>query len=182
MNKIFLETDRTFLRETSPNDTSLLLDLDSDPEVMKYLNDGRPSTPEEVKAAMDRIIKVIEKHHPRFGFWLAYSKENNEFMGWFHFRPGKKTPDDTKNIELGYRLKKKYWGQGFATEVSRALIKLGFEKYKIDSVFAITMKANLSSQNVMKKLGMSFVTEYIEEEFPGKDKIAVRYELKRSAT
>lgn len=180
MNKIFLETSRVRLTEISRDDWPLLLDLDSDPEVMKYLSNGRPSTPEEVKAAMDRIMKVIEKHHSRFGFWLAYSKENNEFMGWFHFRPGKKTPDDTKNIELGYRLKKRFWDKGYATEVSRALITLGFEKYKIDSVFAVTMKANQSSQNVMRKLGMSFVTEYREEEFPGEDKSAVRFELKRS--
>ncbi len=177
--KIFLQTDRIRLVEITKDDIPLLLDLDSDPEVMKYLTGGRPSTLEEVTAGMERILKVVEKFQYKYGFWLAYLEETNEFIGWFLFRPGKKTPDDDKNIELGYRLKKKFWGKGYATEVSRALLLLGFEEYKLDSIFAIALKANTASQNVMKKVGMKWVADYIEEDFPGADKSAVRFAIQR---
>lgn len=177
MNKMFLQTERVFLREINITDISLLLDLDSDPDVMKYLSDGKPSTFDDVQMAMSRILKVCEDHKYQFGFWIAYSRDQNEFMGWFHFRPDKKDSQNVRNIELGYRLKKKFWGQGFATEVSQALLKYGFEKCDIDSVFAITMKSNSSSQNVMKKLGMTWICDYVEDNFPGNDKSAVRYAI-----
>ena len=175
MNKIFLKTDRILLTEVTKDDVPLLIDLDSDPEVMKYLTDGKPSTIEDVTAGIERMLKVAEKFQYKFGFWLAFTKEKNEFMGWFHFRPGKATPDDVKNIELGYRLKKKFWGQGYATEVSHSLLSIGFDQYHLDSIFAVTMKTNLASQKVMKKLGLKHFNDYIEENFPGPDKSAVKF-------
>lgn len=177
MNKIFLETERVILTEVRPVEGHFLLDLDSDPEVMKFISDGRPSTPEEIEAAMGRIMKVIQDNQYRFGFWFAFTKDTQEFMGWFHFRPGKQTPTDIKNIELGYRMKKKFWGKGYATEVSHALLDLGFNRYGIDRVFAIAMKDNHASQNVMKKMGMTKYEDYIETEFPGEKKAAVRYQV-----
>lgn len=179
MKKKFLETDRVYLIEITKDDAPLLLDLDSDPEVMKFLTDGKTSTVEDIKVTMDRILKVIGKYQHKYGFWLAYTKETHEFMGWFLFRPDKKHPDDLRNIELGYRLKKKFWGLGYATEVSREILSIGFSGYQVDSIFAITMKANQASQNVMKKLGMKWEADYTEEEFPGADKSAVRYKIKR---
>lgn len=180
MNSMFLESERVILTEISVDDALLLFELDSDPDVMKHLTDGKPSTMQDIASAMERIRKVIEKFQYKFGFWLAYSKENHEFMGWFHFRPGKSTPDDVKNIELGYRLKKKFWGKGYATEVSTRLIDIGFEKYELDSVFATTMKANLASQKVMQKLGLKHASDYEEEGFPGEDKSAVKYVIKKN--
>lgn len=180
MRKKFLETDRIYLTEISEEDTALLLELDSDPDVMKHLTAGKPSTVKEIQATMERILQVINKYQYKFGFWLAYEKATNEFIGWFLFRPGKKTPDDVNTIELGYRLKKKFWGKGYATEVSREFLSLGFRDYQVTTIFAITMKANLASQNVMKKLGMKWVEDYIEEDFPGEDKSAVRFEIERS--
>ena len=180
MNKIFLESERVLITEITRSDANLLLDLDSDPEVMKYLTDGKPSSPQDIAAAMDRIMGVIEKFHYKFGFWLAFTKDTQEFMGWFHFRPGKSTPDDLKNIELGYRLKKKFWGKGYATEVSEKFIQIGFERYDIETIWATTMKKNLGSQRVMQKLGMSFAGDYTEPLFPGSDQEAVKYVLSKT--
>ncbi len=179
MEDIFLETDRIVLKELEPEDLHLFADLDSDPVVMTYLNGGRPSTPEEIRAGFDRSFALKEKHQKRFGLWIAFLRDSNEFIGWFLFRPDKKLPDDVKNIELGYRLKKKFWGKGYATEVSRALVDLGFEKYRLDSVFAVALVGNIGSQAVMKKVGMDRVREYVESDFSGESKLAVRYELKR---
>lgn len=178
MSKTFLETKRVVLKEFTAGDEHYLKDLDSDPEVMKYLTDGRPSTDEEVAGAVSRILSLKEKHSGRFGVWLAFERSTGEFIGWYLFRPCKTTPDDARNIELGYRLKRKFWGQGLASEVSQELLRVGFENYKLDSIFAITLKTNLGSQGVMKKIGMKWVKDFVDDQFPVKDKSAVRFEIK----
>lgn len=180
MKQIILETDRVRLVEMEPSDASYLQDLDSDPEVMKHLTDGRPSTPEEIQATIVRVLMLKEQHSPKFGVWLAFEKSNDEFIGWFLFRPDKKNPTDLDNIELGYRLKKKFWGKGYATEVSKALLERGFTELNLNSIFAITLKNNLASQAVMKKIGMTWLLDYIEDQFPGEDKNAVRFRLLKS--
>jgi RimJ/RimL family protein N-acetyltransferase len=178
MNKVFFETHNVSLRYFNHDDGLRLFDLDSDPEVMRYLSNGRPSTKEDVEAAIGRIFKCFEVSGGKFGFWLAFEKSTDLFMGWFLFRPDKKTPHNFDEIELGYRLKKKFWGKGHASEVSKEFLKLGFEKYKVKTIFAKTMKKNLASQKVMQKIGLKFELEFIEEEFPGLEKEAVRYSLK----
>lgn len=176
---IYLETKRMLLRELRLSDENLILDLDSDPEVMKYLTDGVPSTIEDVRGALSRTQDLYQKHNGRFGFWAAIEKATGNFMGWFHFRPSKKYPENIKRIELGYRLKKDFWGKGYATEGSLALVSKGFAGLGVEEVFATTMKGNLSSQKVMEKAGLQFLKHFTEELFPGPDKSAVEYSVKR---
>src|SRR5687767_9756338 len=114
---IYLETSRVMLREVQDSDFLLFEDLDSDPEVMTYLTDGRPSSPDDIKAGMERIKAMNQRYQGKFGLWIAIEKTSNEFIGWFLFRPCKKHPEDLKTIELGYRLKKAFWGKGYAPEV-----------------------------------------------------------------
>lgn len=178
MRITILETSRIRLTEFIASDAPLLKELDSDPEVMKYLTDGRPSSDEDIQNLTIRLLAYKEKFQHRFGLWMAFEKKSDEFIGWFIFRPDKKKPDDLKNIEIGYRLRKKFWGQGYAFEVSQEIVSKGIKDNELDTIFATAMKANAGSQNVMKKLGMSFVGDYQEEIFPGTDKTAVRYELK----
>ncbi len=176
----FLETSRVILREPREDEARFFFELDQDPEVMRYLSDGRPTSMDEARASMERVQTVLRTHAGRLGLWWAFKKDTGEFLGWFHFRPGRDTPTDDRNIELGYRLKQKFWRQGFTVEVSQALLELGFRSYGIEAVFAVTMKQNLASRGVMEKLGLQLVGEYVEELFPGSDKRGVRYLLKRA--
>lgn len=177
--KPFIESTRVKLRIPVPSDIALLRELDSDPEVMKHLTGGRPSTEEELKATIERIVELSEKFQDKFGVWLAFDKSTDEFIGWFLFRPDKKNPDDHLNPELGYRLKKKFWGKGIASEVSKVIVDRAFTNYNFESIFAITLKANLGSQGVMKKIGMKWSKDYLEDQFPGEDKDAVRFAITR---
>jgi len=97
-------------------------------------------------------------------------------VGWFHFRPTRDAPHD---IELGYRLRRDAWGQGYATEGSRALLHKGFAELDLPRVVARTMLANVASQNVMRKLGMRHARDFIEDRFPGADQRAVEYTIER---
>jgi len=176
---ILADTDRLVIRQIQANDKEELFLLDSDPAVMKYITLGETSSREQVDLYLAKMLNLSEKHQNELGFWAAIEKSTNQFMGWFHFRPDKKQPDETKVIELGYRLKKQFWGQGFATEGSKFFLDYGFTQLEVDEVFAITMKENLASQNVMKKIGMRFDDEFKDEEnFPDTDIIDVRYSIK----
>ncbi len=176
---LYLETPRMLLREIHSGDEENMFDLDSDPKVMKYLTNGVPSTREFIQAALQRTEALLKKHGGRFGFWAAIQKSDGAFMGWFLFRPAKKDPENTSRIELGYRLKKKFWGQGFATEGSVALISKGFSELDVQEVFATTLLKNLGSQNVMKKAGLKFVREFVSDEYPRSDETDVEYAISR---
>ena len=152
---IVLETQRLTLREFTEADVDNLYELNSDPEVMRYLSAGRP-TPREV--LRDEIIPFhlgVYKRLERLGTWAAQSAASGEFLGWFHFRPG---PDaDITNIDLGYRLHRSAWNKGYATEGSRALIDMGFSGLGVERVFGHTMTVNAASRRVLEKCGLTLV-------------------------
>lgn len=157
--KIYLETNRMLLREFEADDIDLLVDLDSDPAVTKYINGGKP-TPREfvVEKVMPRIMQYYQDLD-RQGIWAAQEKSSGVFIGWFHLRPNRVAHEET---ELGYRLKQQFWGQGYATEGSLALVKKGFEELGSTSIVAIADPANGASRRVMEKAGLTHEGEYCE--------------------
>jgi RimJ/RimL family protein N-acetyltransferase len=150
---IVLRTPRLALRQFTEDDVENLIDLNSDPEVMRYL--GRPPSREVLR---DRIIPFFLDAYQRLdrlGTWAAESADSGEFVGWFHFRPG---PDgDITNIDLGYRLRRPAWNHGYATEGSRALINMGFTDLGVQRVFGHTMTVNNASRHVLEKCGLTLV-------------------------
>jgi RimJ/RimL family protein N-acetyltransferase len=153
--RIILETPRLTVRQFTEDDVDNLFNLNSDPEVMRYLTGGRPTPREEIR---DQIIPFhlgVYQRLDRLGTWAAESAATGEFLGWFHFRPG---PDgDVTNIDLGYRLRRSVWNKGYATEGSRALISMGFTDLGVERVFAHTMTVNTASRHVLEKCGLTLV-------------------------
>jgi RimJ/RimL family protein N-acetyltransferase len=155
---IFLETNRLILRRFTEADEDNLVELDSDPEVMRFLNGGKPTPREDVR---NRILPVLFGYYERcgdFGFWAAQERSTGQFLGWFHFRPHKNERDG--DIELGYRLRRSAWGKGYATEGSRALISKGFSELGVERVVAETMTVNAGSRRVLEKAGLTFVRTF----------------------
>ena len=151
--RIILKTPRLSIRQFTEDDIDNLFNLNSDPEVMRYL--GRP-VPREV--LRDEIIPFhldVYERLDRLGTWAAESAGNGEFLGWFHFRPG--PGGDITNVDLGYRLRRSTWNKGYATEGSRALINMGFSNLGVQRVFAHTMTVNAASRRVMEKCGLTLV-------------------------
>src|SRR5712692_4165214 len=105
--QVFLETDRLLLRRLTEADVDNLFDLDSDPEVMRFINGGTP-TPRDVieHDLLPRFLWYYEQS-AGYGFWAAIEKATGEFLGWFHFRPPAGAGPDV--VELGYRLRKAAW-------------------------------------------------------------------------
>jgi RimJ/RimL family protein N-acetyltransferase len=158
---VFVETARLLLRRFTEDDVENLFELDSDPEVMRFLTGGRP-TPRDV-IENETLPRFLHYYEPftGFGFWAAIEKSTGAFLGWFHFRPPEDSPPG--DVELGYRLRKSAWGKGFATEGSLALIRKGFTELDVRRVVAGTMAVNLASRRVMEKAGLSLVRTYHQE-------------------
>src|SRR3954462_3412580 len=108
--QIFLETERLLLRRFTEDDVDNLVELDSDPDVMRFINGGRTTPRQEIESDVLPAFLDYERV-AGYGFWAAIEKATGLFVGWFHFRPGKSAPPG--EVELGYRLRKSAWGKGF---------------------------------------------------------------------
>jgi RimJ/RimL family protein N-acetyltransferase len=173
-----LETERLILRPFTPDDVENLVELDSDPEVMRYITGGRPTPREEIER---EELPAFMKRSNGYGFWAAVEKATGEFIGWFHLRPGEDGPADEP--ELGYRLRRAKWGQGYATEGSRALVEHAFSVLGARRVWAEGMAVNTASRRVMEKAGLKYVRTFHADwpyKIPGDEEGDVEYALTRS--
>jgi RimJ/RimL family protein N-acetyltransferase len=178
-----LETDRLVLRRFTEDDAPLLLALDRDPEVMRYV--GPYGLPDEA-AYRERIRTYFRPYYevgPRYGFWPAAERATGAFVGWFHLRPA---PDYRFALEAGfrageydiaYRLARDAWGKGYATEVSRALVRRAFADPVVEAVVACVLVANAASCRVLEKAGLRRASEFL---LPGFDMPAAKYALTRA--
>jgi RimJ/RimL family protein N-acetyltransferase len=155
---VYLDTERLTLRRFTVADVDNLVELDSDPDVMRYLSGGTPTPRDVIECEiLPRFLRANEQFDG-FGYWAAIEKATGAFLGWFSFRP--RDEAHTDEVELGYRLRKAAWGQGYATEGARALIRKGFAELGVQRVYATTYQDNLASRRVMEKAGLSFVRAY----------------------
>ncbi|WP_216216041.1 GNAT family N-acetyltransferase [Amycolatopsis aidingensis] len=170
---MFLETDRLVLRAFTESDVDNLVELDSDPEVMRWLSGGRPTSRAEIER---RVL-------PRFlggGYWAAEEKPHGVFLGWFELcsRAG----DRPGEVELGYRLRRSAWGHGYATEGARALVRKAFTELGVWRIYAQTMTVNQRSRRVLEKAGLRHVRTFHQdwpEPIEGSERGEVEYALER---
>ena len=171
---ILLETARLRLRRFVQADLDRLVELDSDPEVMRYITYGVPTPRERYEFELLPRWLAFHDAAPLLGYWAAESRDSGEFIGWFHLRPDRFDP---REQELGYRVKRPAWGQGYATEGGRVLVRHGFERAGASKISARTLGANLGSRRVMEKCGLAYECDFVYPE----DILASRSEAERAA-
>ena len=177
---VFLESERLVLREFTPDDLQLLVELDSDPEVKRYIDNGAPVDRDELTSMLQTWIGWSARS-PGYGTWAAIEKASGLFLGWFHLRPGDGA--GPSEPELGYRLRRDAWGQGYATEGSRALVEKAFGELGAERVYASTMVVNTASRRVMEKAGLRYVRTFHAEwpvRIPGDEEGDVEYAVERA--
>jgi RimJ/RimL family protein N-acetyltransferase len=177
---VFLETERLILRRFTMDDADLLFALDNDPDVMRFVNPGVPVPREEIVEGTLPAFLAYYERFAGYGFWAAVEKKSGRFLGWFHFRPGEGA--GPLEPELGYRLHRFAWNQGYATEGSRALIEKGFTEFGVQRVTAHAMGANIGSRRVMEKAGLRYVRTFRVDwpvDMPGAEQGDVEYALER---
>jgi RimJ/RimL family protein N-acetyltransferase len=159
--RVFLETERLLLRRFTESDVANLHDLDGDPEVMRFVNGGKPVSRDVIREeTLPRFLRAYERFEG-FGVWAAIERSTGKFVGWFEFYPRKDAVPE--EVELGYRLRRSAWGKGYATEGSRALIRKGFTELGVQRVVAETMAVNAASRRVMEKAGLRYVRTFHQQ-------------------
>ncbi|OKH28895.1 GNAT family N-acetyltransferase [Chroogloeocystis siderophila] len=188
---VFLETPRLLLRNFTEEDANNLYELDSDPEVIRFVNLGIIKGVTAIDIDYETIKnKTLPKwlryyqEYENYGIWAAIEKTSSEFIGWFHFRPASDNLFyfnlgfyDASEIELGYRLKKAKWHQGYATEGSLALVHKGFLNGNTQRVVSMALANHMASIRVMEKVGLNFVAKYFHPEI---EREVVKYALNRN--
>ena len=135
-----------------------LHEMDCDPEVMRFIHAGPGKPWAEYQAGFQEWLERLATYGPSMGFWAAHRNEDDAFVGWFHLRPSKLFE---QRLELGYRFRRAMWGQGLATEGSRALVDYGFRDLAAPEVIALTLTRNQPSRRVMEKIGMTLAKEFV---------------------
>ena len=171
-----LTTRRLRLDPLTEAHTDLLVELDSDPEVLRFIF-GRALSREEV--VRDHLPRRLRPDGPPrgIGYWAGF--EADVFVGWWALAVD---DSDVDTAELGYRLRRAAWGRGLATEGSRALLDHAFATLRLPVVWATTMAVNEGSRGVMSRLGMRHLRTDVQEwddPLPGAELGEVRYEITR---
>ena len=151
------QTNRLLIRRLMNADLLDFSNLHADNEVMFYTETNGIDASKSL-LDFNRIIHQYNTPENDFWIWAIENKANSEFIGICVF-----SNNSAKEIELGYRLNKKYWRLGIGGEVFNGLIKHAFETEKAESVFAESDSFNIASLKIIEK-HLNFVSEYYNTE------------------
>lgn len=150
MTPKLIETERLIMRRLREDDSPLCFSIWLDDEMGKYLSDPPREKADDEYMNFAKGIEFDESWYP----FIAVSKDTNDFIGTCSIVPQK----DSKQYDLGYSVHRKFWRQGYATEMIKALINFGYS----NGVRVFTAKVaqdNVASNAVLKKLGFYVIEE-----------------------
>jgi RimJ/RimL family protein N-acetyltransferase len=183
MTQPTLRTQRLTLVPLADEHLELEIELDSDPEVMRYLT-GRSVTRAEVERSHHRRRAAARKVRG-LGFWVGFAEDG--FVGWWLLQPphGPDQPPIAGEADLGFRLLRRRWRRGYASEGAKELIRHGFIDVGLNRIFAQTMAVNTASRATMAAAGLSFVRAFIsggtyDDAVSGAEHGEVEYDITRT--
>jgi len=169
--KSFLETERLILREMIPSDDLGMFELDSNPEVHRFLGNKPVKHIEESRMYIENLRQQYTVNG--IGRWAVILKETNEFIGWSGIKLIKESINNHINFyEIGYRFIQKHWGKGYATEAGLAFVDFAFNEMKVEHLYAYADAKNIASRKILEKIGMQYINSFEDD---GEE--AVWYEL-----
>jgi RimJ/RimL family protein N-acetyltransferase len=146
-----ITTSRLLLRPFTAEDVEPLHCILGEEGVLRYFPNPEPPPRERVQKFILGQLQHWEEHG--FGWWAVEPRSKGELIGW----NGLQYLPETDEVEVGFLLRKAYWGKGLATEGARASLRYGFEELGLERIVAIVHPENIASQRVIEKLGMAFV-------------------------
>jgi len=147
-----ITSDRLLIRKLSLEDAKLVHEIHSIPEVDKYNTLGLPKDIEETKKLISTAIDDQSNKVRKQFAWIVSLKESENIIGLCGMFL---IADKFKMGEIYYKLKPKYWGNGYATEIAKALVNFGFNEMKLHRIEAGTAVKNIKSLSVLEKIGMT---------------------------
>lgn len=145
-----LETARLILRPFAADDLDALAEINRDPQVIRFIGDGAPQSKEKTATRLNEYLEHGRRH--AFALWAAIEKTTGEMVGFC----GLQFLENTAEVEVGYRLARRVWGMGLATEAAVASLRYGFYELKLDRIVAVIHPENVASQRVVEKIGLTY--------------------------
>ncbi|HET6918610.1 MAG TPA: GNAT family N-acetyltransferase [Jiangellaceae bacterium] len=143
-----IDTSRLVLRTWRPEDRAAMVEINADPEVVRFVA-REPVTRERSDALLDRIERSWADRG--YGLYALESLGSGDLLGFCGLSHHRALPDE---VEVGWRLARSAWGQGFATEAALVCRDLAFDVLGRERLISITVEENQRSWRVMEKLGM----------------------------
>lgn len=163
--QILIETERLLIRELLPTDAEGMFEMESDPIVHRYVGNKPITTIEESRA----VIEFVRQQYADYGIgrWAVLEKATNDFVGWLGFKWMQGPVNGHTNFyDFGYRLTRKHWGKGYASEGSKAAMKYGQEQLGFKNIYAMTDVDNKASRRVLEKTGLQYVETFAYDAEP----------------
>lgn len=185
-----LRTARLELVPLGPEHSKFTKKLDMDPTVMKHVGFGRPFTAEEATQSHAWLLNCA-KSVPGLGAWAGFA--DGDFVGWWILAPvplcGTESQSECKEqafysdrTEYGFRISPTFWGQGYAKDGARELVRHAFQDLGLVEVAGETMTVNVASRAVMARCGLKHVDTFFntyDTPPPGIEEGEVRYVITR---
>ena len=151
-----ITSKRIGLRKFQPGDLDSMSAINVDPQVMEHFPStfDRDQTQEFIQKANEKIDEN------GFSFWAAELIATGELLGFVGINKVPFNEEFTPAVEIGWRLARKHWGHGYATEAANACLRFAFEKAQLDSVVSFTALPNERSELVMQRIGMTKAGEF----------------------
>ncbi len=165
MQDIFIETERLIIRPLCMADDKGMFEMDSDPVVHKFVG-NKPV--EKIEQSRD-VIAFVMQQYVDFGIgrWAVVEKATNDFVGWVGHKFMKGPLNGHTNYDdFGYRLARRFWGKGYATESARASLDYGIEALNMKDIYGMTDINNMASRHVLEKLGFKYVGDFAYDAEP----------------
>jgi ribosomal-protein-alanine N-acetyltransferase len=157
--QFLIETERLILREFRTSDDKAMFELDSDLQVHQYLGNNPVTTIEQVQTYIANIQQQYLDNG--IGRWITIEKSSDEIIGWAGLKFITEYENNHINFhDVGYRLMPRYWGKGYATEATNAILKYGFETMNLKKIIGTVNAENKASRNVLEKCGLQFVEQF----------------------
>lgn len=167
---LIAQSPRLTLRTWQLADAPEAFHFYGDSEVAKYIGEGKPAPNVE---HVEKLLKLFLEHQEQnqFSPWAIIENETKKILGIC----GLHTFNETKEVELGFRILRSEWGRGIATEASQLSLHYAFQKLNQTTVSALTHPENKATQKVLTKLGFTF-----QNEAQVKEHKMLRYQITRS--
>ena len=144
-------TPRLTLRPFTSDDAASLHRILNQPNILQYFPNPDAPSIKRVGEIIDKQLAHWQEHN--LGWWAVVPSENTELIGW----NGLQYLPETDEVEVGYLLSKRFWGQGLATEGAKISLEFGFDQLGLKRIIGLTHPNNSASQKVLLKCGLKFV-------------------------
>ncbi|MFG2834178.1 GNAT family N-acetyltransferase [Streptomyces zaomyceticus] len=148
-----IRTPRLILRQWSDDDLVPLSEINADPEVMRWIDDGSVRDLERTAEDIERYEEEWDEEG--FGIFAVELIASGELIGFAGLSVPEYLPEVVPDVEIDWRLGRPFWGQGYASEAAHAVLEFALQDRGLDKVVAITHISNQGAENVIGKLGMT---------------------------